>query len=681
MDCGPGVEHSLDRGVSKNDKVFIKPSLKSSHVTVQSKNQDSAQDMMLFGLSTDWRIYMSSLNRTNKTNWKQTGSLVAGVLMLALLVTASMAPFASGETEPAQTEDWTSFRYDHYNTGASPSEAPDTNDLYWVFEAEPNPMLPWGFYSSASVVDHVVYIGCGNGHLYAMDEASGSVLWDFVVDDYADDFPFPLLSSPAIDTENNAIYVAADGLYAIDMTDGTLMWKFDTGYWYEWWSSPSFEGDVVYLGSGSEYLYAIDAKSGDEKWRFQTGEREYNPLTGGEINNEGGGAISATPAIGPELVYIVDWADNLYAVDKANGELNFIQGFEDTFPGTNTPMEWGPIDLAAGDGMASVALDLDRNMLFIGDTAGNMWGMSMDADDNGLDDDGDGKTDNEGNVIWDYTTGDYITSSAVVYEDTVFVASWDGNLYAFDPDSGSVEWQSSIDGYPWGSQTAADGKVFMGTAGFGPDGLMGIVYAFDAGSGDEVWSMTIDNFIFAHPTPYNDKLIVGEFTGMHLAAFGIDGPKPDLYVEDLTVSEKNDDDERIVYATLGNKKNTVLSPPFDVHIYVDGKLKFNESYDSLAPGELTSANIKVDESGSFEVAVKIIQRPTGWYHIQETNLGNNEESVKIGGAMEMVTSAPATFIWGLAVGGATTWFLAGYLMTRKSKDEWEEDAEDAEDEM
>ena len=622
---------------------------------------------------------MSSLNRKHDTNWKQTGSLITGVLVLAFLLVANLAPLVAGQTEPASTENWPAFRNDQYNTGFSPAEAPDTNDLYWVFEAEPNPQLPWGFYSSASVVDHVVYIGCGNGHLYAIDEASGSVLWDFVVDDYAPDFPFPLLSSPAIDTANGAIYVAADGLYAIDLYDGSLLWKLDTGYWYEWWSSPNFEEDTVYLGSGSGYLYAIDASSGDQKWAFETGEREYNPITGGEVNNEGGGAISATAAIGPDLVYIVDWADNLYAVDKENGELIFIQGFEDTFPGTNTPMEWGPIDLGAGDGMASVALDLGRNMLFIGDTAGNMWGMSMDADDNGLDDDGDGRVDNEGNVIWDYTTDGYITSSAVVYQDTVFVASWDENLYAFDPDTGSVKWQSSISGFPWGSQTAADGKVFLGTANNGDSGPVGIVYAFDAGSGDEVWTMTIDNYIFAHPTPYNNKLIVGEFTGMHLAAFGIDGPKPDLYVGDLAVSEKNDDDERIVYTTVGNKKNTVLSPPFDIHIYVDGKLKYNDSYDSLAPGELVAANINVDESGSFEVEVKVTQRPAGWYHIEETNLGNNEESLKVGGIVQTVTSAPLTFVWGLAIGGVATWFLAGYLATRKGdeeeEEEWEENAE------
>ena len=587
------------------------------------------------------------------------------VLLTGLLLFAALVPLVSAQDEPAIVEDWPQFRANQWNTGTSPAEAPDTDELYWVFEATPNPSLPWGFYSSAAVIDHVVYIGCGNGYLYALDEASGAVIWEFVVDDYAPDFPYPVLSSPAVDTDRGVVYFAADGLYAIDMDEGTLRWKFDTGYWYEWWSSPSFDEDTVYIGSGSANLYAIDADSGNQKWVFETGEREYNPLTGEEVNKEAGGAISATAAVGPELVYIVDWDENLYAVDKDDGEMIFIQGFEDTIPGTNTPIEWGPIDMAAGRGMASVTLDLENNMLFLGDTYGKVWGISMDSDDNGIDDDFDGKVDNEGNVIWDYETGDAITASAALYEGIVYVGSWDMIMYAFDAVSGSIRWQQPIDGVPWGGQTAADGKVFVTTAWNEDSGApYGNIYAFDAETGNEVWSMRVDNYIFAHATPYNDKLIVGEFTGMHLAALGMGGPKPDLYVADLTVSDETSDGERIVYTTIGNKKNTVLSPPFEVQIFVDDKLKYNESYDALAPGDLTAANVKLDlGGGSHEIEVRVIQRPTGWYHIPETNLGNNKEAITVGGVMNMLggesdMALPMWFLLGLIIGAGVMIFVA-----------------------
>jgi len=580
-----------------------------------------------------------------------------------MLVFAALVPLISAQAEePAGVSDWPQFRANQWNTGTSLTEAPDTNELYWVFEAPPNPSLPWGFYSSAAIIDHIVYIGCGNGYLYALDEASGAVIWEFVVDDYAPDFPYPVLSSPAVDEDRGVIYFAADGLYAIDMDEGTLRWKFDTGYWYEWWSSPSFDEDTVYIGSGSANLYAIDADSGSQKWVFETGEREYNPLTGEEVNKEAGGAISATAAIGPERVYIVDWDENLYALDKDDGELIFIQGFEDTIPGTNTPIEWGPIDMAAGKGMASVTLDLENNMLFLGDTAGTVWGMSMNPDDNGFDDDGDGKIDNEGKVIWEYETGDAITASAALYEGTLYVGSWDMNMYAFDPVSSALKWQQPIDGVPWGGQTAADGKVFVTTAWFDGNGNpYGYVYAFDAETGNEIWSMRVDNYIFAHATPYNDKLIVGEFTGMHLAAFGMGGPKPDLYVADLTVSDETSGGERIIYTTLGNKPNTVLSSPFEVQILVDDKVKYNESFAALAPGDLSAANVKLDMGGgSHDIEVRIVQRPTGWYHIEETNFGNNEESLTIGGVGEVATSPPVMLVMGAIAGVGVAWLAARF---------------------
>ena len=467
------------------------------------------------------------------------------------------------------------------------------------------------------------------------------------------------------------VYVTADKLYAIDMYNGTLAWKWETPSFWEF-SSPTMEGDVIYIGGAGGYLHAIDADSGSEIWTFETGEREY--LGGSEVNKEAGGGVTATPAVGPDYIYIVDWDENLYAVDKNNGEPVFTQGFEDTIPGTNTPIEWGPIDMGAGDGFASVALDMDSNMLFIGDTAGNMWGLSMDPDDNGFDDDGNGRIDDEGDVIWDYATGDAISASASVYDGTVYVSSWDQTIYAFDAQSGNVEWSETFDGYPWGSVSVADGMVFQNTLGYDPDiGRMGWTFAFDAESGNVVWSFEQNEFMVSTPTPYNGKLLVGD-CGYRLIAFGPDGPKPDLYIEDVTVSEKDDDDECVIYVTFGNKGG-VRGPPAELNISVEGKTKFSRLYGPLDAGELEAGNVKVKmESGSNEIKVKVTQRPSAWYHIHETNTGNNDKTVKVGGVVQMVTSPPGTFILGIVIGGIAAWFIAGWLATRK-EDEWDEDPE------
>jgi len=541
--------------------------------------------------------------------------------------------------------------------------------LYWIFEPELNPNFPIGFYNPVAIVDHIIYAGCLNGHLYAIDESSGSVIWEFVADDFSEAFgPYPFASTPAVDVDRGMIYIATDGLYAVDLYDGTLVWKTDTGfadagYAWEFWSSPNFDSDTIYFSSVSNRLLAIEPEDGSIRWAFETGERQY--VGGSEVNNWGGGPATSTPAIGPQLVYFTDWDENLYGVDKQTGEMELIQGLESDPSGLGLPMEWGPLDMGGGQGYPSVALDVERNMLFVADTAGNVWGMSMDPDGDAIDNDGDGKAGNEGDVIWQYTTDSDIYSSPTVYEDTVYVGSTDTSLYAFNPDNGQIKWQSQLTGFPLGSQAVADGKIYTSTANY-ENGWVGYVSAYDIEGGDEAWSLRIDNPFIAGPVPYNDKLIVGDFFGpSHLIAFGAGGPKPDLFVDDLTVSESNDDGERIVYATLGNKPKTVMSPPFDVHIFVDGDLEYNGSFESLAPGDLAAANVKLDMGGgSHEIEVKIIQRPTGWYHIEEVNLANNEESIKVGGVFAAVAGGsafalPLWFILGLLIGFLLAWFFMG----------------------
>jgi outer membrane protein assembly factor BamB len=91
-----------------------------------------------------------------------------------------------------------------------------------------------------------------------------------------------------------------------------------------------------------------------------------------------------------------------------------------------------------------------------------------------------------------------ITATATVAADpvtdaqTVYVSSADGNLYALDASTGSVEWASPIDSpsttihdyYSWGSPLVANGKVYIGISSACDDPLVrGGVAAFDQHTG------------------------------------------------------------------------------------------------------------------------------------------------------------------------------------------------------
>ncbi len=102
---------------------------------------------------------------------------------------------------------------------------------------------------------------------------------------------------------------SGDGhVYALDAASGALNWKFRTGDVVH--ASPAYADGVVYFGSWDSYFYAVDAKTGAEKWRFHGGE---DPA----IHNQVG--FQSSPAVVNGVVYTGCRDSKLYALDAATG--------------------------------------------------------------------------------------------------------------------------------------------------------------------------------------------------------------------------------------------------------------------------------------------------------------------------------------------------------------------------
>jgi polyvinyl alcohol dehydrogenase (cytochrome) len=139
----------------------------------------------------------------------------------------------------------------------------------WTPDAGTLPGQPaGGIYAAPTVVNHVIYVGANTGVFYALDEASGRVLWKRLLGFQ------PTLTCPATGIISTAtvvsqpdgaggftpiVYVASpDGyLYALNGTNGSTVWRsvvaipstavndaFN-------WSSPTVVGDRIYLGFSS----------------------------------------------------------------------------------------------------------------------------------------------------------------------------------------------------------------------------------------------------------------------------------------------------------------------------------------------------------------------------------------------------------------------------------------------
>jgi len=99
-------------------------------------------------------------------------------------------------------------------------------------------------------VSGVVYVGSDDGGIYALDAATGKVLWKTNTGG-------PVKSSPEV--ADGVVYVGSDdgGVYALDAATGLVLLKTLTGAPVR--SSPDATDGVVYVGSDDKFVYALGA--------------------------------------------------------------------------------------------------------------------------------------------------------------------------------------------------------------------------------------------------------------------------------------------------------------------------------------------------------------------------------------------------------------------------------------
>ena len=232
-------------------------------------------------------------------------------------------------------------------------------------------------------------------------------------------------SSPSV--VGGTVYVGSfDGsVYALDAADGTEQWAFETGEPIA--SSPVVADGTVYIGSNDNTVYALDAADGAEQWTFETG-----------------GSVQSSPAVVDGTVYIGSWDSNVYALDAVDGT-----------------EQWA-FEIEGGADISSSAAVMDGTVYVGGGGSGNVY--ALDAGD--------------GVEQWRWETGTVYSSPAVV-NDTVFIGSYDGTVYALDASVGPdaelnpfrERWNIETNDEVWSSPAVVDGTVYVGSKDNG-------IYAF-----------------------------------------------------------------------------------------------------------------------------------------------------------------------------------------------------------
>jgi len=109
-----------------------------------------------------------------------------------------------------------------------------------------------------------LYVGGMNGVLYALDTSDGSILWNFATGG-------PIWGSPAVHGTSGTLFIPSeDGiLYCVDPTTHNLIWSYEAGGPIR--SSPAVDAPGhVYFGSDDGYFYCLNP-DGTLLWSYDFG--------------------------------------------------------------------------------------------------------------------------------------------------------------------------------------------------------------------------------------------------------------------------------------------------------------------------------------------------------------------------------------------------------------------------
>ena len=266
--------------------------------------------------------------------------------------------------------------------------------------------------------------------------------------------------------------------YAMDGTDGSVIWKFDTyvqrppdppesGWIYTITSVPDLDGDTfpdAFFGCGSfnDRIYHVSGISGGVIWSRQVGDATYSSTALDDVNGDGMGDVAF--GVG----------DNADAVWCMRGGIGATSQWIRNMPGSVLAIT--RIDDISGDG--------------INDVIAGSWSTQIFAFDGA-----------NGDTLWIAPASSYIMSLVPVDdvngdgEQDIVVGSWDDRAYVLSGIDGTQIWTFPAGGDVWTVGRVADvtgdgiNDVVAGSFDF-------FVYLIDGVTGAQVWRTNTGNRLY-----------------------------------------------------------------------------------------------------------------------------------------------------------------------------------------
>jgi outer membrane protein assembly factor BamB len=243
---------------------------------------------------------------------------------------------------------------------------------------------------------------------------------------------------------------------------GTKVWSFTANGPVQ---SVAVSGGTVFAGTGSSKVYALDASTGQPAWQRST-TRQFNDKM----------AAAGT------AVYVADALDNgAYALDAATGRQLW-----------NVPTQGGPLGLVVAGGVVYLGVPAKSK------TTGGVSALSAE----------------HGGLLWNAEFGPVsdVTAGLTVEGGTVYAASTNGEIFAYDAASGTRRWRIAGKNITFGTPpAAASGVVYVGGTS-SSDTKVTALYAIRAATGHQLWQQPTGVSQFPANLAVADGAIYAAFT-------------------------------------------------------------------------------------------------------------------------------------------------------------------------
>jgi outer membrane protein assembly factor BamB len=403
----------------------------------------------------------------------------------------------------------------------------------WSF-VDPGPTMPHqpaeSFFSSPTVFNGVVYIGSNTGNFYALNETTGAMLWQQLLG-----FTIPttcgrghgVTSTATLATDpvsgTLTVYVGGgDGyLYALDAATGAIVFRVfvtDVGTTQNEgfvWASPTIISGRIYLGWASQCDNPL-VRSGIKSFDQHTGTLLKTFYTGGPGTT--GAGVWSTAATDGRSIWITTGnsttAAHAFAVIKLNaGNLRFQSEWVN--PAGTGDLDWGSSPTLFQARINNVRTTMvganDKDGFFHALDAnhlenGPIWSFQVGTTENfsiGAD---------LAAPIWDsssrtlFVAGNQTTINAQLFK---------GSVRAFNPADGSIIWETGLSGGPIMGSPALNGAGVLAAGTYNStDVTLNAVYLLNAANGTILKTIAEPNVIvFAQPVFAGNHLFVATAAG------------------------------------------------------------------------------------------------------------------------------------------------------------------------